>query len=369
MKKYIIVAGFVENGKTVYEYIKKNYSNKEVEITYLDYNKETNSKFENIKNKINQIMKIGLIKFIRFAITKEAIVISEGGSPKHTLISKNIICLNHGWGTKSTFSNKQINDEIFMKSLRLFIKSKPRIVCLSEFDSEYYMNYKVFDDLERPEFLPIGMPRNDYLIENMNNIEIKINIAKKLGINRGSDKIILYSPTHRDDELRDIKLYDKIIQELKALDREIEGKGVKILFRPHQFINSAKKDVSEFKNIYYVGFDDYPDPRDLMIYSDLLITDYSSIFVDYLLLNKPIVFYNFDMSDYLKYRGLVIDYNNKIHTPGPKINNLKEILELTNEDFIKYDLIKSREFFHKYNDGKSTERTVDLILDRKKIGV
>ena len=111
-----------------------------------------------------------------------------------------------------------------------------------------------------------------------------------------------------------------------------------------------------------MGYDEYPETRDLMIYSDILITDYSSIFIDYLLLEKPIIFYTFDLREYEKLRGLVIDYDNDIHTPGPKINSLSEIFSIDN-NFIKYDLSKSKHFFHKYVDGNSCERIYEFLVN------
>ena len=76
--------------------------------------------------------------------------------------------------------------------------------------------------------------------------------------------------------------------------------------------------------------------------TDLFITDYSSLFADHLLFDKPIIFAKFDHLNYVKDRGIKIDYDD---LPGPKVSNWDELLNETNK--ILYD--------------------VDLYIDRRKI--
>ncbi|WP_126994237.1 CDP-glycerol glycerophosphotransferase family protein [Thermosipho globiformans] len=277
------------------------------------------------------------------------------------------IYINHGWGTKKSPGIKYVFDKKIFSRYRILRKYTDYIICYSDFDSTYFLRHKLLDDLPLPKFLPLGHPRNDFLVKNKNNNQIKMIIKKKLNIPL-NDNIILFAPTHRESKVfnndYDEKLMEKFIEELKILDSKISyEKGITLLFRPHYYcsVNNLL-----FKNIRVVSLDKFRDPRPLMIASDILITDYSSIFVDYLLLQKPIVFYQPDLEYYQEIRGLVIDPNNKIHMPGPKIKSLTDILDLKEHDFKEYDLERSKKFFHKYSDDKSTERLINFILSLAK---
>jgi len=74
----------------------------------------------------------------------------------------------------------------------------------------------------------------------------------------------------------------------------------------------------------------------------------------------------FDLDEYEKLRGLVIDFKNPLHTLGPKIKKLEEILSLKEDDFKNFDLNKSVHFFHKHTDGKSTERVGNFLIEHMK---
>jgi CDP-glycerol glycerophosphotransferase (TagB/SpsB family) len=99
----------------------------------------------------------------------------------------------------------------------------------------------------------------------------------------------------------------------------------------------------------------------------MVITDYSSIIVDYLIMNKPIAFIPFDEKIYDDFRGLVVDFKNDIETPGPKINTMEQLIsyvkdiENGKDDFNGWR-IKAQEYYYTYFDNKSTERIWHLIL-------
>ena len=100
----------------------------------------------------------------------------------------------------------------------------------------------------------------------------------------------------------------------------------------------------------------------------MLITDYSGIFFDYLLLDRPIVFAPFDLKEYLKTnRAFYFDYE-KI-TPGPKANNWQEIIIMIDKVLNGLDSYKKtrqdvNKTFHQYIDGNSSQRVYQEILNR-----
>jgi CDP-glycerol glycerophosphotransferase len=102
---------------------------------------------------------------------------------------------------------------------------------------------------------------------------------------------------------------------------------------------------------------------------DLLITDYSSIFFDFLLTDKPVLFYPYDQDDYLtKDRSMYDEYNTV--TPGHKAYNFESLFEklelffkqpsALKESDLNYQLIKK--MYNQYNDGNSSKRTYKFII-------
>lgn len=281
------------------------------------------------------------------------------------IAKKNVIniFINHGCGTKKTPGNKEIFEKKTRFCFELLRKYSDYIICYSNFDQTYFLRHELLDHLPFPAFVPLGHPRNDFLVRNSGNQAFIDSERKKLGISENS-KVILFAPTQRESLVLkndyDKKLLESYFAELEKLDRQLSNVNVKILFRPHYHFNKFPR--YEFKNIYLVTSDRFPNPAVLMLISDVLITDYSSIYVDYLLLQKPIAFYQPDLDYYQEVRGLVVDVNNPVHMPGPKINKLSDILDLDEYEFKKYDLKTSRAFFHKYFDDKATERLAKFLM-------
>ncbi|MEJ9304695.1 CDP-glycerol glycerophosphotransferase family protein [Priestia megaterium] len=363
MKKSIFLFDNLSNAMEINKYFltKEKAYKKDIIYVESDPAKYHNDKFYRLTDKVTKVKKIGFRRLISSMLNKKSIVVSGSPATYQKYLSNKIIFLNHGWGTKSTPGNNEINNPKVMKNYENTLKNLNYIICLSEFDSTYYLKHEKFKKIPEPKFIPLGSPRNDYLIKHKNSKSIFDNLSKEFKINKANKKVLLFSPTHRDNYEKNIKLLNEIIEQLSILDRELDEKGYVILFRPHYFSGDVRERIEKLKNIKYAGFDKYKDVRPLMIYSDLLITDYSSIFVDYLLLDKPIVYYIPDLDEYSSFRGLVIDYDNPLQTPGPKIKEFKEILHLQDNDFLSYDLEESKHFFHKYTDDQSTKRIVEFI--------
>ncbi len=206
-----------------------------------------------------------------------------------------------------------------------------------------------------------GYPRNDKLI-NYNNNDIE-KIKKDLNIPTDK-KVILYAPTFRDDEHTSGVGYTyKLNIDFDSLQKEL--KNYIILFRAHYFIaNSFEFD--KYKDFIY-DVSKYDDINDLYIISDLLITDYSSVFFDYAILEKPIIFYMYDYDNYKNnLRDFYIDLK---ELPGPIVKDEKDLITLIKEKNNKYKNMYSsfNKKFNPYEDGKSTQRVVKEILKWKKL--
>jgi len=192
-------------------------------------------------------------------------------------------------------------------------------------------------------FIEKGYPRNDFLYEfteeDCERIKENLNIPR-------NKKVILYAPTWRENQHEpgigytyDLGLNFDILQ------KELEDEYV-ILFRAHYFISNAFN--FEKYNGFIINASNHDDINELYIVSDMLITDYSSVFFDYANLSRPIIFYMYDFEEYKnKMRDFYLSVKD---LPGPivkdEINLLKEINKL-GTDFV-YDE-KYEEFNNRFN--------------------
>lgn len=139
-----------------------------------------------------------------------------------------------------------------------------------------------------------GYPRNDFLF-NYKEKDVQ-QIRKKLGIENDNRKIILYAPTYRSDQHQTgLGYVYKEEIDFKKMEEKF-GKEYLILFRPHYFIANSF-DFDKYKGFVY-NVADIDDINELYIISDLLITDYSSVFFDYANLKRPMIFFMYDLEHY-----------------------------------------------------------------------
>jgi CDP-glycerol glycerophosphotransferase len=199
--------------------------------------------------------------------------------------------------------------------------------------------------------LRTGLPRNEELW-NVTS-EQKNSIRKKLGLPE-EKTVILYAPTWREsfDGGKSYTLKPPI--DFNKWKKEL-GDGYIILFRAHH----------QTTKIMGIGFDeyvrncsDYPAVNDLMIASDLLVTDYSSIAFDYSILCRPILIYAYDYDTYLAERGTYFQIDEKY--PNKSCRTEEELIEMIQKINFEEESKKTfqfRENFVKYGIG-ATEACV-----------
>lgn len=202
------------------------------------------------------------------------------------------------------------------------------------------------------KILELGAASMDLL--NQNNQEKSKMIKKELGIKNNKKKIVLYAPTFREKDLES-NLVTVPIEKLRDLDEYI------FLVRLHPLIENKVDKKIFSKNIINVC--DYYDVSNLLLISDILISDYSSIIYEFAILNRPMILYAYDYDLYQKERGFYIDY---FTLPCPICYTQDELFECIKKQ--KYNLKKYqnqlKSFNNKYNklnDGHATERIVNLI--------
>lgn len=182
-----------------------------------------------------------------------------------------------------------------------------------------------------------------------------------LKINKSKENI-LYAPTwkgtHVSDVNNDVK---QIIGDMDYLENEV-GDKYNILMKVHPFLYKEAIKHDEIKNKL---IPDFVDTNELLASVDLLITDYSSIFFDFLVTNKPILFYTWDIDAYGEERG---QYIKNDELPGPMTFNPSQLCEAVNTiDEVKVrfrdNYINMQQKFTNYEDGNVTDRVVNNIFN------
>lgn len=201
------------------------------------------------------------------------------------------------------------------------------------------------------EIFECGSPRNDMLYKPQYYQE---KIKAQLGIT--GKKLVLYAPTFRDDHRNDV--YNLDMDRLKTYLDEHFGNDWHILVRLHP--NVMNKNLFGNKS-YITDVTLYPDMQELLLISDVLITDYSTIIYDMAIMRKVILLYAPDLADYKTNRGL-----------KPVYFKLPTRINQSNEELLEYigsfDVSKYRHELDEFlgtikifDDGKASERVVDKI--------
>lgn len=204
------------------------------------------------------------------------------------------------------------------------------------------------------EIFKSGIPRNDCFFKPFDDKKIK----DKLGIM--GKKVVLYAPTFRDD--KSVKGYDiDIALVLRALNKKTSDEWVALIRLHPNVENLDKLFVYSSEVINVCG---WSDAQELSLISDLLITDYSSICLDFMLQRKPVILYTSDYDEYVKHSRPIRPLYNKL--PFDKCFSNSNIEECVN-NFDNDVYLKNVERFlvseyGSFDDGHATERVINRIM-------
>ncbi|MFH0422993.1 CDP-glycerol glycerophosphotransferase family protein [Streptococcus sp. A11] len=262
---------------------------------------------------------------------------------------KNTIFLNTWHGIAI---NKMGND---VGTRNDFDWSNTNYVCYSN-DSEIDIYRKAFNTRDSA-MIPSGLPRNDELYTA--SAEKVAEIKNRLGIPLDK-KVILYAPTWRDsNDLGDnYELTPPI--DWKKWENELKDDYV-LLLRTHSYTTKLM-DVTF--NDFLLNYTDYPKINDLLIITDILISDYSSIQLDYCILEKPMFCFGYDYEEYAQIRGFYYDLEKEIPNGVVRTEDdlLSRIVHINfDEQIEKTRMFKSK---HVQYGGDATNTCIDLLFKK-----
>lgn len=302
------------------------------------------NKYDDVPQKLN-LIKYGSLKFFYCFFTSKVIITNSSNLP-YLPKKANQVLINtwHGGGAyKSEFYNLKLTN-FKNKNVDYFISSSYKFGELLQKST----------GLPREKFVNAGMPRNDILI---NFSQSRADYIKEKLLLESDVKYLLYAPTYRECQGRIIYPdFDDVVQ---ILSERFSGKW-KVLVRGHYNV------VNEFKaykhnNVIDVSL--YEDMQEILLISDAVITDYSSLIWDYSFLNRPCFLFVPDLGEYTKNRGFYYPLEN---WGFPYAKNLVELLEIIRQFDINKFTNSMEEHHHSlgsYEDGMASHRVASLILD------
>ncbi|MBC2117339.1 bifunctional glycosyltransferase/CDP-glycerol:glycerophosphate glycerophosphotransferase [Listeria booriae] len=204
---------------------------------------------------------------------------------------------------------------------------------------------------------PIGVPRTDMFFDEEYTSYVKEKYYKKYPQLRDK-KILLYAPTFRGGPNERFN-YSVVLDIAKM--KESLGETHILILKFHPVIKNVSFNV-EKDDPFILNLSINHDINDLMLFSDALITDYSSVIFEFSLMNRPMYFFAYDIDDYLDERGFYFDYKTMI--PGAIFKETMLLIQAIQEEV--YDYAGLDEFKKKFVgslDGQSTKRFVETYVE------
>lgn len=212
------------------------------------------------------------------------------------------------------------------------------------------------------KMLKSGYPRND-ILSAPNKAALAKRIKTKLGIPLDK-KVILYAPTWRDNDFSGHGEYNfELTLDINKLKQHF-GKDYVLILRTHYFVTSHLN-TAQYGDFVY-DESTYDDISELYLISDVLITDYSSVFFDYANLKRPILFFVYDYDEYVTdLHGFYLNMEKDL--PGPLIKTNQGIIhaldhldEVQKKYHDRYQKFYQR--FDSWDDGYASQRVVHALL-------
>jgi CDP-glycerol glycerophosphotransferase (TagB/SpsB family) len=206
--------------------------------------------------------------------------------------------------------------------------------------------------------VPTGIPRVDPMFDPAHRTEALAQMRQLFPATQGRHTY-LFAPTFRGYGAR-TATYDTGRIDWERLHAMCVEKDAVCIIRMHPFVRDPVVVPDALRDRLLDGSTTAIEPNDLLFAVDLLITDYSSIVYEYSTLNRPMLFYAYDLEDYVSSRDFYEPYETFV--PGRIVRTFDELLDaIRREDFEveKVEAFARRHFDHL--DGDSTDRVIDLI--------
>ncbi len=202
----------------------------------------------------------------------------------------------------------------------------------------------------------LGIPRTDLFFDEGRQAAVAADVRRRYAIPEGR-RVILYAPTFRGE--RTTVARDPADLDLGVL-RDALGTDHVMLFRSHPFV-AARHAADPALAGFVIDVSGHPELNDLMLVSDVLVTDYSSAIFEFALLGRPIVLFAPDLPAYEAERGFYLDY--RAGVPGPVLATSRDVAATLRAG--AFDVERVRRFAadsFDVADGRATQRFVTEVV-------
>ncbi len=241
------------------------------------------------------------------------------------------------------------------KNYDLVTVSSPEVV----WAYEEAMMYKP----EQSVVQPLGVSRTDIFFDDRFKAEAEKKV-KELFPSASGKKIILYAPTFRGNiasakapQMPDLNMAYKLL-----------GDEYVFIIKQHPFVKELPEIPYILENVFAYDATGAISTEELLCVADICITDYSSIIFEYSLFEKPIIFYAYDLYEYVNERNFFYYFNTML--PGPILSTSDQLVDCIKQIDKTFDasrIIKFREKFMSSCDGHSTRRIINYILNKGQV--
>ena len=341
------------NLKSVYDFLPdKDYE----KVVILRANKKAKTK---LKTKLKTVYYLSTSKYILLEDLVQA--------TSYMKVRKNqeLVQLWHGAGACKKFGHSR--EKTDLKRIHKGYKKYTKAITSSEATRPCFA--EAFSiDIEKVQAK--GFPRTDIFFDTQYINSKRKELLKKYPF-MANKKVILFAPTYRGTQYYNAD-YDLEKLDLQKIYDELKNKNYIFIFKWHPFIYNkitAKKEgtekfnkYKEYKDFYY-DLSEERDINDLLLITDILVTDYSSTFFDYFFMNKPVIYFTYDLELYENDRGMYFPFKEYVYGKVVKTNEeLLNAIQLGSLEEEKREAFKEK--FVGACDGHSTEKTCNWVFNK-----
>lgn len=357
---------YADNTMFFYEYL---FNKTEFEVVWITKNQEVYNK---LVKEHKPVVMSGTLKGIWTQIRAKVLFSTVQLSDyKQFLISGCIfIDLDHGMPFKMAGYTVKTNDNKYLikhdKLVKLFVNyymTATSYCCAKMMEYQYLVDFK--------NIILVGKIRHELFYDETMRIGLNGNIREL----KKNYKIITYLPTHRS--CGNVKINISTNLDLEYINEICKEKNYMFIIKKHFYHCLEREPLERYSNILDLTHDRGIDTQMLLYQTDILISDYSSAFIDYLLLERPILLYMYDAENFLKAeRGFFFPFNKLgleyTYTKNDFNSKLLDIINNTNEKYVNMTKKCKKIFFddsinNSANSKEMLAKVVDILNGNKKM--
>lgn len=213
-----------------------------------------------------------------------------------------------------------------------------------------YQMARIFSEafhLEPHRFLYTGVPQTDFYFDK-EALTRSVKKVKEAFPKIAEKKVVLYAPTFRKNRTD--------LPDLRGLAEEL-GDRFHLLLRVHP---SVKRDADLWTHSHITDASHYPSVNELLAAADILITDYSSLAVEFALLRKKMIFFVYDLESYIKVQGIWAEKD--LHFPGPMVKSTSELHQhIVDPHFDIHQIERFNDQWNTFSKGHSSRNLIKKV--------